>query len=137
MKLVSQANRYADELLPADQGGATPTDHNVVEIEAALANLAAADLTLAERIVLPETSFEGRTISCLRLGSGSPTRWTGRCSSSASMPASGSAGSGLGVRSGRAQRLRDQFGARLRRQELDRGEVRQVLERSTCSCWRA
>ena len=46
--------------------------HNVVEIEAALANLAAAHPTLAERIVLPETSFEGRTISCLRLGSGSP-----------------------------------------------------------------
>ena len=45
--------------------------HNVVEIEAAISNLAGAHPAIAERIVLPETSFEGRTISCLRLGSGS------------------------------------------------------------------
>ena len=43
--------------------------HNVIEIEAAIANLADAHPAIAERIVLPEASFEGRVISCLRLGS--------------------------------------------------------------------
>jgi murein tripeptide amidase MpaA len=42
--------------------------HNVIEIETALANLAAAHPTLAEHIPLPEASFEGRTVSCLRIG---------------------------------------------------------------------
>ena len=42
--------------------------HNVDEIETALANLATAFPALSERISLPESSFEGRTISCLRIG---------------------------------------------------------------------
>lgn len=44
--------------------------HNVDEFESAIANLAAAHPTIAERIPLPEASWElHRTISCLRIGS--------------------------------------------------------------------
>ncbi len=44
--------------------------HTVDEIETAVANLAAAYPTIAERILLPETSTEHhRTVPCLRLGS--------------------------------------------------------------------
>lgn len=46
--------------------------HNVTEIETAIANLAAAHPTIAELIELPEESFEGRTIHCLRIGSNAP-----------------------------------------------------------------
>ncbi|MEO7404862.1 MAG: M14 family zinc carboxypeptidase [Burkholderiales bacterium] len=42
--------------------------HHVTEIECPLVNLAAARPSLAERIPLPEPSFEGRAISCLRIG---------------------------------------------------------------------
>lgn len=47
--------------------------HNVTEIEAAIANVAATYPSVAQRIVLPEASFEGRTISALRLGTDAPT----------------------------------------------------------------
>ncbi|HEX6159521.1 MAG TPA: M14 family zinc carboxypeptidase [Thermoanaerobaculia bacterium] len=43
--------------------------HNVPEIETAIANLAAAHPTITELIALPETSFDGKTIHCLRIGS--------------------------------------------------------------------
>jgi murein tripeptide amidase MpaA len=44
--------------------------HNVDEFESAITNLAAAHPAIAERIPLPEASWElGRTISCLRIGS--------------------------------------------------------------------
>ena len=42
--------------------------HNIVEIETAITNFAAAHPSIAERIPLPENSFEGKPISCLRLG---------------------------------------------------------------------
>ncbi len=42
--------------------------HNVMEIESAIANLAAAHPTIAELIELNEDSFEGKTIHCLRIG---------------------------------------------------------------------
>lgn len=42
--------------------------HTVAEIETAIANLAAAHPTITELIALPETSFEGKTIHCLRIG---------------------------------------------------------------------
>ncbi|HVR65350.1 MAG TPA: M14 family zinc carboxypeptidase [Verrucomicrobiae bacterium] len=43
--------------------------HNIFEIESAIQNFATAHPAICERIPLPETSFEGKTISCLRLGS--------------------------------------------------------------------
>ncbi len=42
--------------------------HNVIEIESALRNFAAVYPSFAERILLPEPSFEGQQISCLRIG---------------------------------------------------------------------
>lgn len=42
--------------------------HNVVEIETAIANLAAAHPSITELIALPETSFGGKTIHSLRIG---------------------------------------------------------------------